>query len=204
MSTKIDYKKQYNILYNPPKEFSVATVPPLQYLMIDGKGYPTTSALWQDAIESLFALSYSLKFELKKQDVDYTVMPLEGLFYTGSSTEEFDLQDPSKWHWTIMMMQPEQVTPALFEKMRKDVQAKKQLKSLSNMRLETFDEGLSVQIMYIGPYKDEPPTIDRMYAYMEENGYEKNGKHHEIYLGDPNRSAPEKLKTVIRQPIRKR
>jgi hypothetical protein len=176
----------------------------MQYLIIDGHGYPSTSADFQTAIEALYALSYALKFAAKAQGADYTVMPLEGLFYTGNANEEFDIQHPDTWHWTIMVMQPEVITTALFEAIRREVQAKKNLAALPRARLEAYDEGLSVQIMYYGAYKDEPPTIDRMYAYMSEHGYDKNGKHHEIYLGDPNRTAPEKLKTVIRQPIRKR
>jgi hypothetical protein len=203
-SRKIDHKKLYSELYNPPtKQFSVVTVPPLQYLMIDGAGDPNNNPAWKGAIEGLYALSFALKFAAKKQGADYTVMPLEGLWHTDESATEFNIQDRTRWQWTAMVMQPEQVTPALFETVRREVAAKKKLEVLERIRLETLDEGLSVQTMYIGAYADELPTIDAMIAFMKANGYAKNGRHHEIYLSDPNRVAPAKMKTVLREPTRK-
>jgi len=116
---------------------------------------------------------------------------------------EFDLKAKDKWQWTMMVMQPEWVTAEIVEEARAEVRRKKNPRALPRLRFGEYHEGLSVQIMYIGPYADEAPTIARMHAFIEAEGYVPNGKHHEIYLSDPRRTAPEKLKTIIRQPIRK-
>ena len=204
MVTKIDYKKELKQLYNPPKkEPVIVDVPPMNFLMIDGKGDPNTAQEYKDAISTLYPLAYTIKFAVKeKAEVNFTVMPLEGLWWV-PDMELFSEEDKNAWFWTAMMMQPEHVTRELFEESLQQVREKKNPPSIDKVRWENYAEGLSVQLMHIGPYADEGPNIARMHAYAFEQGYELRGKHHEIYLSDPTRTAPERLKTVIRQPIQK-
>jgi hypothetical protein len=204
MSSALDYKKELKHLYQPSaKAFVVVDVPPMHFLMIDGHGDPNTAQEYQAAIEALYAVAYALKFTSKKEKgLDYVVPPLEGLWWA-ENMEAFTTEDKSAWDWTMMIMQPEGVTRDMFEKTLNQVEKKKDLPALPRLRLETYHEGLSVQILHIGPYDAEAPTIARMHAFAAENGYQLAGKHHEIYLGDPRKVAPEKLKTVLRQPISK-
>jgi hypothetical protein len=175
----------------------------MNFLMIDGAGDPNVSLEYQQAMEALFSLSYALKFRVKKSNgVDYAVMPLEGLWWT-NDPGQFSMSNKGIWKWTAMIMQPEYVTGELFAEALAEVRRKKDLVALDRVRFESYHEGLSAQIMHIGPYAAEEPTIARLHSFIRENGYELNGKHHEIYLSDPRRTAPEKLRTVLRQPIRK-
>jgi hypothetical protein len=201
-----DWKKELKHLYNPSaKEFTLVDVPPMQFLMIDGQGDPNTAAEYSDALESLYPLAYTLKFMSKRElDRDYAVPPLEGLWWA-ADMEVFTVRaDRDAWQWTMMMMTPEWITQEQFERAVAEVRRKKNPAALDKMRLETFHEGLSVQIMHIGPYSAEGPTIARLHGeFLPQNGLVETGKHHEIYLGDPRRSAPEKLKTILRQPVRR-
>ena len=199
---KVDFKKELKHLYRPsPKTPAVVDVPEMSFLMVDGRGDPNTSKEYRDAIEVLYGTSYPLKFTLKKAGIlDYTVMPLEGLWWVEGS-EEFDPDKKGNWNWTSMIMQPYQVTTDLVVETLEDVAKKKDLAAISKIRLESFHEGLSVQIMHIGPWSEEAPTIEKLHDFAREQGYKLRGKHHEIYLGDPRRTAPEKLKTVIRHPV---
>jgi hypothetical protein len=200
---KIDLRKQFKDLYSPSrKEFSFVTVPPLQYLCIDGKGNPNTSETYQQVISTLYGLSFTLKFALKKsQGLDYTVMGLEGLWWT-PDINSFSMEDKDAWQWTMLMMQPDFITPAHFEEARRQLIAKGKGPLADQTRLERIDEGLCAQILYIGAYDDEPPTIADMHAFIHEHGYELTGKHHEIYLSDARRVAPEKNRTILRQPVK--
>jgi hypothetical protein len=203
--SKIDFKKELKHLYRPsPKEFVVVDVPPMNFLMIDGHGDPNTAQEYQDAVEALYAVSYKLKFTSKKElGKDYVVPPLEGLWWAEGMEAFTAARDKSAWDWTMVIMQPEWITREMVEETVKQVE-KKGLPGLSKLRLETYHEGLAVQILHIGSYDDEGPTIAKMHQeFMPENGYEPAGKHHEIYLSDPRKVAPEKLKTVLRQPVRK-
>jgi len=199
---KLDLKKQYRELYLPSaKECSVVDVPGLQFLMIDGHGDPNTSDEYREALEALYAMSYTLKFLSKQtEDIDYVVMALEGLWWTDDMAD-FSEDDKSVWSWTSMIMQPSHLTKAHFDEAAEQVRIKKNPPALDKMRLESFCEGLSVQIMHIGPYSQEAPTIGRLHQFASDNGYRLRDKHHEIYLSDPRRAAPEKLRTVIRQPV---
>jgi len=202
---KIDFKKELKHLYGPSaKKFEVVDVPPMNFLMIDGHGDPNTAQEYKDAVEALYAVAYALKFMSKKEKgVDYGVPPSEGLWWV-ENMEEFTTEDKSAWDWTMMIMQPEWITQEMVEEAVKQVEKKKNLPALSKLRLETYHEGLAVQILHIGSYDDEAPTIAKMHhEFMPENGYEPAGKHHEIYLSDPRKVAPEKLKTILRQPVRK-
>ena len=199
---KLDLKKDYREFYGPSsKEPSIVDVPEMQFLMADGAGDPNTSIAYAEAIEALYAMSYTLKFDSKTTDgIDYVVMPLEGLWWTPDMAE-FSTEDKSAWEWTAMIMQPAHITAAHVESAAIDVRRKKDLAALDRLRLEPYTEGLSVQILYFGPYADEAPTIERLHQFALDGGYRLGGKHHEIYLSDPRRTAPEKLRTVIRQPI---
>lgn len=203
--TKIDLKKELKQLYNPSKtEISVVEVPVMNFLMVDGRGDPNTSLDYQAAIETLFSLSYTLKFMLKKAGGDdYAVMPLEGLWWADDVHQPDLFSNKDAWYWTAMMMQPPLITREMVKVATDDVRRKKAPAALDKVRFERFAEGWAAQIMYIGPFADERPTIDRIHAHIEESGYKLTGKHHEIYLSDFRRAAPEKLKTVIRQPFRK-
>jgi hypothetical protein len=201
-ATKIDYKRELGELYAPGKAPVVVDVPPLHFLMIDGHGDPNTSPIYSEAIEALYTLSYTAKFALKRSPagIDFGVMPLEGLWWA-SDMASFKAAKKSDWDWTAMIMQPEPVTQAVFADALVSARSKKQLAAFDLLRLESFAEGLSAQMMYVGPYAEEGPTIERLHAFIAEQGYELAGKHHEIYLSDPRRCAPEKLKTIIRQPM---
>ena len=187
-------------LYAPTVTPAIVDVPDLNFLMIDGVGNPNTAAAFQDAIQALYSLSYGIHFALKKEGVESRVMPLEALFWVAGKKDFLNAR-PEEWRWTEMIAQPESVTPALFEKVRQEAQRKKPIGSLAKVRLERFAEGKAAQVMHIGPYSAEMPTIQRLHAFIAEQGYKLRGKHHEIYLGDPRRAAPEKLRTAIRQPV---
>lgn len=203
---KIDIKKELSYLYNPTgKTISVVDVPALNYLMIDGQGNPNSASEYVEAVEALYAVAYTLKFKVKKGQVavDYAVMPLEGLWWMDDMSQ-FSVERKDEWLWTMMILQPTYVTDSLFAEALADVQKKKGVSAaLSKIRLETYHEGWAAQIMYLGPYVEEGPTIAKIHQFIQENGYSLTGKHHEIYLGDPRKSQPEKLRTVIRQPFKK-
>lgn len=201
---KIDYKKELKHLYRPSaKNVVVVDVPAMNFLMIDGAGDPNTTPFFQEATEALFAVSYGLKFIIKKgeQQGDYGVMPLEGLWWTDDMTQ-FSVEKKGDWLWTLLMMQPEFVTPELFAEAVEQVKKKKNPAALPLMRFEAFAEGKAAQIMHIGPFSEEGPTIAKVHAFIDENDGQLSGKHHEIYLSDIRRAAPEKWKTVIRQPFK--
>jgi hypothetical protein len=206
---KLDLRKELKYLYVPsPKQVVEVDVPAMNFLMIDGKGDPNTAPEYKEAVEALYGLSYTLKFASKKTlGIDYSVMPLEGLWWMedmGQRYGEIDFTaDKNRWLWTMLIMQPDPITPAMVEAARDELFRKKAPPALDKVRFERFHEGLSAQIMHLGPYSAEKPTIDRIHAYIAEHG-ELTGRHHEIYLGDPRRTQPEKLRTVIRQPMRKR
>jgi hypothetical protein len=201
---KLDLKKTLKYLYEPSaRAFSVVDVPSMNFIMIDGHGNPNTSLEYAESLQALYTAAYTLKFKIKKErSVDYPVMASEGLWWM-DDMREFSQARKDDWKWTMMIMQPEIVTPQVFAQAVQEAMKKKGQPALSRLRLEPYYEGLATQIMYFGPYADEGPTIDRLHQFIEESGYVRFGKHHEIYLGDPRRTTPEKLRTVIRQPMRK-
>jgi len=203
--TKIDFKKTLKHLYNPPRRFVTVDVPEMQFLMVDGHGDPNTTQNYKDAIEALYAVAYKIKFMSKKgMEKDYTVPPLEGLWWA-EDMETFITRDKSQWDWTMMIMTPDWISAEFFADAVGQVRKAKDPAALDKVRLERYHEGLSIQIMHIGSYDDEGPVLSQMHSdFIPNNGYMENGKHHEIYLSDPRRVAPEKLKTVLRQPINKR
>ena len=200
---KYDFKKEKKNLYYPSdKLVSVVDVPRMNFLMIDGQGDPNTSQEYQDAMETLFPVSYKTKFLSKKQNnQDYVVMPLEGLWWA-ENMEEFNIENKESWKWTVMIMQPEFITKELISMAMEDVESKKNLASISKVRFEKFSERLSAQIMHMGPYgAAEALTVEKLHDFIDKSGYKIRDKHHEIYISDMRRTKPERLKTVIRQPI---
>ncbi len=201
---QIDLKKKWKELYSSSaREVAIVDVPKMSFLSIDGAGDPNTSQEYQEAVETLFSVSYAIKFIVKKSSeaIDYAVMPLEGLWWVDDMSK-FSIKNKNAWQWTAMIMQPDFVSEELVKKATDQAGKKKKLPALAKLRFQSFHEGLSAQIMHIGPYAEEPPTIEKLHGFIESNGYRMNGKHHEIYLSDPRKAAPEKMKTVIRQPIR--
>jgi hypothetical protein len=174
------------------------------FVMIDGHGDPNTSSEYAEAIQALYSLSYTLKFALKTEfGLKFRVAPLEGLWWADDMAE-FSQERKGDWSWTMMIAQPDEATPERFKVARMDVASKRDLPALRKSRLERFEEGPCAQVLYIGPFNDEGPTIARLHAFIRERGYSFEGsrqKHHEIYLSDPRRSAPEKWRTIIRQPF---
>jgi hypothetical protein len=202
---KVDFKKELKHLYRPSvKEFAVVDVPPMQFLMIDGRGDPNTAQEYAFALETLYAVAFKAKFISKKQEgKDYVVPPLEGLWWAEDMEAFAVARNKNVWEWTMMIMQPDWLTLEMYEAAVAQVGKQKDLPALPKLRLEPYNEGLSVQILHLGSYDDEGPTIARMHRdFMPANGYVPAGKHHEIYLSDPRRVAPDKLKTVLRQPVR--
>jgi hypothetical protein len=202
--TKIDFKKELKHLYRPSaKKMAIVDVQPLQFLMIDGQGDPNTSQAYAEALETLYAVAYTLKFMSKKElERDYVVMPLEGLWWVEDMIE-FSVENKDDWLWTAMIMQPDWISEEMVGAAKEAAAKKKDLPALPKLRFGAYHEGLAVQIMHIGSYADEGPTIARLHAFIAENGYQPAGKHHEVYLSDPRRTAPDKLKIVIRQPMKK-
>jgi hypothetical protein len=200
---RVDHKKELKHLYGPPvRQVVEVEVPPMNFLMVDGRGDPNTALAYTEAVEALYGVAYALKFMVKRGPlaVDYKVMPLEGLWWV-EDMSHFSMADKDQWLWTSMIMQPDLVDLASFEEAVAQVQKRKDLPALGRMRFERYHEGLSAQVMHVGPYADEAPTIERLHQYIAGRGYQRRGKHHEIYLSDPRRTVPEQLKTVIRQPM---
>jgi hypothetical protein len=199
-ATKIDLKRQYKALYAaPPGQVQILDVPKLRFIMVDGVGDPSQGA-FQSAVQTLYNLAYTVKFGLKKaKSIEFPVMALEGLWSTNPQGG-FDSVQREKWQWTLMIMQPNVVTADVVREAVEEIRRKG--KPLGDFRLDEFQEGLAAQILHVGPYSTESSSIEKIRDYMKENNYSPNGRHHEIYLGDPRRAAPSKLRTILRQPIR--
>lgn len=208
MVTKLDLRSELKAFYSPSaKAVQIVDVPCFQFIMIDGKiepgQGPGTSPAFQEAMQALYNAAYTLKFMVKqrKEDpVDYPVMALEGLWWVEDG--HFDINVKDNWFYTVMILQPDLVTPALFGEALGQMRKKKgDLPAYARLRLESFQEGPCVQTMHIGPYATEPATVAKMEAFARQHGYQMAGKHHEIYLGNPLLAQPEKLKTILRHSI---
>ncbi|MDQ3578485.1 MAG: GyrI-like domain-containing protein, partial [Actinomycetota bacterium] len=200
---KYDIKTAHKRLFSPSaKKFCLVDVPDLQYISIDGRGDPNTSPEYADAVESLYAVAYTVKFASKSLGRDFTVGPLEGLWRSTDMTS-FTRRDKTAWDWTMLISQPVWITPDMIADAREQAARKKQLRGLGGISLRTLTEGRSVQILHIGSYDDEAPALHRLHdEYLPENGLTFNGDHHEIYLSDARRTAPAKRKTILRQPVK--
>ncbi len=201
---KLDLKKQHRALYTAPRgKFEIIEVPPLNYLQLDGAGDPNIAEAYRGGVSWLYSVSYAMKFAAKAElGRDYVVGPLEALWWADDMSS-FATREKSAWSWTIMIVQPEFVTAALMAR-AVDKAGKKLGTSPESLRLETYHEGLSVQTLHVGSYDDEGPTLARLHQeFVPANGLKETGHHHEIYLSDPRKVAPEKLKTILRQPVRR-
>jgi hypothetical protein len=201
---KIDFKKTLKALYAPPAgRFVEIDVPKMRFVMVDGEGNPNTAAAYRTAVEWLFSTSYALKFAAKAQlGKDYAVMPLEGLWWADDPAA-FVARDKDAWKWTAMIMAPDFIDAAMFDAAAAK-SAKKLGKAPPSLRLEAYEEGLSLQTLHVGSYDDEAPVLARLHdEIMPAQGLTFNGHHHEIYLSDPRRTEPAKLRTVLRQPVRR-
>jgi hypothetical protein len=202
-----DLIKQHKSLYAPSaKHPTIVEVPELAFLMVDGRGDPNTSEAYQQALEALYGVAYTLKFSLKKADAprDFKVAPLEGLWWADEAAPSMaELQhDRDAWNWTMMIAVPDEVSDEEVAAAAGAAARKRELPAAALPRLERLEEGLAAQIMHVGPYAEEAPTIELLHGFVAAQGYELRGRHHEIYLGDPRRTAPERLKTVLRHPVR--
>ena len=198
--TKLDLRKELKRYYTAKRKPELIDVPEGKFLTILGKGDPNGEE-YQQAMTVLYGVSYSLKFDQKAKGRDYNVMHLEGLWWVDGGV--FDLNDPApreQWRWRSMIRQPDFITEEMVEKVRPDVREKRGPK-VDEVKLESFHEGLSAQVLHVGPYSEEGPTIQLLHSFIEESGHRPRGDHHEIYLSDPRRTKPEKLKTILRQTV---
>lgn len=205
----LDFKKEYKDLYMPKAVPMFIDVPAMNFVMVDGAGDPN-SPEFEDAVELLYAISFAIKMSKMKGEqpegyFEYVVPPLEGLWWIEGGKFSFDQRE--NWRYTVMIRQPEFVTPAVFASACTTAKAKKPHLAVERVRFEEFTEGLCVQAMHIGPYATEPETVARMETYMARNNLEHTlvtgGKHHEIYLSDPRKGDPATMKTVLRHPVRR-
>lgn len=200
---KLDLKKARKELFTAPlNRFVPIEVPPALYLMVDGHGDPNTAPAYRRAVESLFAMAYAIKFACKAEGKDFVVAPLEGL-WSAADAEAFTARRKDEWDWTMMIMVPDFVDGAAFLAARSKVLEK--LGALpESLRLERLEEGPCLQALHVGSYDDEGPLLAALHGeVMPSGGYDFAGPHHEIYLGDPRRTPPEKLRTILRQPVRR-
>lgn len=202
---RIDLRKELRHLYNPSaKEVELVRVPAFKFLMIDGRGDPNNSAEFQNAVQLLYSLSYTMKFKFKfERGIEYPVMALEGLWWM-TDDAPFDWYRRKDWRWTMMIMQPNIITKSVLSKTLVEVQEKKGLEVPPSLRLEMYKEGLSAQILHIGPYSEEARTIQKLDDFAADLGLAMSAKHHEIYLSDPRRAQPRNIKAILRHPMRKR
>ncbi len=205
MAEKTDFRKTMKALYAPAARQGIhlVDVPPMRFLMVDGQGDPNIAAEYREAVETLYPVAYALKFA-SKTDLgrDYVVPPLEGLWWA-DDMNTFITREKSKWKWTMMLMVPDWIGPKMIDAAIAKTARKKAPKALGQLRVEVLEEGRAAQVLHIGPYDDEGPVLRQMHEdFIPGNGLTMTGKHHEIYLSDPRRAAPEKLRTILRQPVR--
>lgn len=200
---KLDLKKQYKSLYSGKAQvIQEIEIPPLNYLMIDGAGDPNNSVEFQEKVSHLYGLAYTVKFMIAKSEKqkDYVVAPLEGLWWC-DDMKQFSVDKKDSWFWTLMVLQPDFISNAVFEEGMTRYAQKKKLAELPAIRLAMLSEGKAVQSLHIGPYSTEGPLIASIHQYIKAKGCVLHGRHHEIYLNNPRKTAPEKMKTLIRQPF---
>jgi hypothetical protein len=198
---RIDHRKQCGPLYRARRTPGLVDVPPLQYLMIDGHGDPNLAPEYTEALQALYAVAYGVRFAVRRSGgEDFTVMPLQGL-WSAADSSAFVRGDRASWDWTMMIMQPDAVTAGLVDRVRTAASAKAPARALAAIRLERYEEGPAAQVLHVGPYAGEGPTIEALHGFIAASGLHRRGRHHEIYLGDPRRATPERLRTIIRQPV---
>jgi len=202
MVDKIDFKKAIDSYHARHQEFRILQVPAMHYLMIDGQGDPNFTQTYTQALETIYPVAYKLKFASKQNGQDYVVPPLEGLWRADNMDSFTTQRDKSKWSWTLMLMVPDWLNIDDVYLAVEAAKSTRDLPRIENLRFESLEEGQCVQTLHIGAYDDEGPVIRQMHENLiERGGLRLSGKHHEIYLGDPRRAAPEKLRTILRQPV---
>lgn len=201
---KIDHKKEYKSFFSPPKKPTIIDIPSFNYLKVDGEGNPNTAVQFAEKTQLLYTLSYAIRFAVKKDlKIAYTVMPLEGLWWA-QDMSTFHSREYDQWKWTLMIMQPDLVTEEMVSTAKAEVVRKKGMDQVNDLRFESYAPGKIVTMLHIGPYSAEAPNIQWMHTHAHEQGYTLHGLHQEIYLSDPRKIAPEKMKTILRQPIQKK
>lgn len=200
---KTDLKKELPGYAGKVGRFDLLELPPRNYLMLDGHGDPNSTPLYSDALKTLYPVAYSLKFFSKNElALDYVVMPLEGLWWAADMDSFTSARDKSRWSWTMMIALPDWHTSEHLSAAVVAVGSKGDAPLLDRIRMESLDEGLVVQTLHVGSYDGEGPVLERMHhEFIPDNGLVMTGKHHEVYLSDPRKTAPEKLKTILRQPV---
>ena len=203
MAQKIDFKREIGAYRARAGRFEVVDVPALRYLMIDGHGDPNTDAAFAGATEALYPLAYRLKFASKRLlERDYVVMPLEGLWWADDMDSFTASRDKSRWDWTLMIMVPDWIDRPMFTDAVARIEAGGAPRRLHDVRLADLAEGRCVQTLHVGSYDDEAPVLARMHdEFIPASGLRMTGRHHEIYLSDARSVAPEKLRTILRQPV---
>lgn len=199
---KIDLKKKIRTAFSGKKNPSLVEIPPMKYVTVSGKGDPNNSEDFNEAVAVIYGMAYTLKFEEKKQGRDFTVPPMEGQWWA-DDPGVFHESERDKWFWKVMIALPDYIGVEEFSRAKGILKAKKDLPGLENALLEEMEDGLSVQVLYVGPYAEEAATIASMHHFAEDQGYRLRGRHREVYLSDPRRTDPDKLKTIIRQPLEK-
>jgi hypothetical protein len=207
ITEKIDLKKELKHLYAPSsRSIEIVDVPEAHFATVTGQlrphETPEYSLIFQNSLQAMYAISFTLKFMSKmrkKNPIDYTVMALEGIWWT--QADEFEFDKSKTWQFRLLMLQPKHITHEMFTQALQKLREKKDNPALAGVRFESFKEGLCIQTMHVGPYDREPQTIQRMKCFADENELKYCGRHHEIYLGDPRRCAPEKLRTILRHPV---
>lgn len=198
---KLNLRRELRQFYTARKRPKIIDVPGGRFLTITGRGEPGGEA-YHAALSALYPVAYAVKFRSKKEERDFTVMPLEGLWWWETPATTLSEAPPlEEWDWKSMIRQPDFITEEVVEAAKEEAKAKRGIEEDDRVVLETFEEGPSAQIMHIGPYSEEGPTIERLHAFIEESGYRPRGLHHEIYLSDPRLTPPERWRTILRQPI---
>lgn len=203
MTSKVDFKKTLDTYRAPRGTFQIVDVPEMQYLMIDGRGDPNASPAFAEAIEAVYPVAYKLKFA-SKLDLgrDYVVPPLEGLWWAEDMDSFTAARDKARWDWTLMLMVPSWITHAMFITAVERAGAKNRQSRVDDVRLEALAEGRCVQTLHVGSFDDEADVLAQMHdVFIPGQGLRMVGKHHEIYLSDFRRVAPEKQRTILRQPV---
>lgn len=202
---KFDYKKIHREFYSATSKPKLLVVPEFKYITISGEGNPNTSEMFSKAVQTLYPIAYTLKFMIKKGKTtlvpcDYTIMPLEGQWWA-DDMNNFITRNKDSWKWKIQLFMPEFITEELLKEAINAVKKKKDLEMLPHVKFEKIADGPSAQIMHIGSFDSEYPTIKTLHDFIEGNGKKLRGLHREIYLSDFRKTAPERLKTIIRQPF---
>ena len=199
-----DVKREHRALYAPKStDWELVDVPEQRFIAVDGSGDPNTAEAYSRAVEALYAVAYTLKFASKREDGrDFVVAPLEGLWWS-DDMEAFTARAKQSWQWTMMICQPEWIGREAIEDAKAAALAKKRLAAVGKVEFKTLHEGTSAQVLHLGPYDDEGPILAELHEkYLAANGLDYNGLHHEVYLSDPRKTEPAKLRTVLRQPVR--